>query len=548
MRRIASLILGVVCTVLLSSGFAGAADFAIKEKQEELIKQILGKDMEASGKYVADTFTMVKNRIRACYKTKGIGWCADLLHSSKRVPGSYNGGDFTIVPADGGRNAIPGKYLSDLAKVVKNSNLGDIWVETGVTTDSVEGRRQKAELDFPQFIMELLDDGLEPKAKKAIEILDNIGLENVDTVPLWTRLATQTGKFEEAGKLVVKIKDKPLQTIEKARLLLFQQKIDEGLAEFRKYLLMEKESKEQTGCDVDKIAKYLFKNGKKEEALAIRRKAVEVFPKCTLLWERLTESLLDLGLEDEALTLLEPLTKTHPDDVPILTAYANTLRRQKKREESSEVFLKLYNQTKRYGFLRMYSTVVSQTPDSMHLLEKEREYLKKDPESPIHRHAAGVLSYYNGFYQDSIKYMDQMRKELPEDARTYIYGAMSRYELGDWDGAKEWLDALSKLGPADPDLYYCYAVLYHKKNPEKSLRYIDQYLKVPLNPDSHPPKRAKAIGYRQKLLNGEPIPPWEPFVERQKNMGCNSTQSNNGFSIMFILLAAWLCGRKRISE
>jgi|GEM_PF-6509052 len=547
MLKYSTLMLVVLLSLFVIQSISFANEYVIKEKQEQLVQSVLDVEMSLGEKYSVKSISIEKNRIRVCYEnpTKDISWCADLLHSTKKAPGAIRAGKFNIMPGDGGDNRIPLKYLEALAKIVKESKLGEVWSKSDYESDSPEAKKSNAARQYLKMIEGLLDNGLLQEAEAALTILVDLQLEGIDPTYLQARLAVQQGKLDIAEKRLPVIKSKSQQLLEKARFLMFKGEFDKGIDEFKKYLAVNEERNPKNSCDIDRIAQYIFKQGDKEKALAIRRKTALAFDDCTELWERLNESMLDLAMPEEALEIIEPLAKKYVDDVPVQTAYANTLRRLKMRKEASKVFLKLYDKTKSYGFLRMYSTVVSQSPNSMPLLETEREYLKNNPKSLIHRHAAGVLSYYNGFYEDSKNYMNEVRKELPNDARVHIYGAMSRYEMGDWKGAKQWLDELMKIGTTDPDLYYCFAVLFHQKDPKLSVKYIDRYLKVPLHPDSHPPKRAKAIGYRQQLIRGEKIPQWLPHSERSQKEGCN-TAGANAPEWLLLMLSLILVSRRRI--
>ena len=505
--------------VILPCRPVSAQVWVLPESSPPALQNIIGEKLPLRGSERLETITTDKESATVCFS--GVSeetWCVRLVHPGLAIEGDFEAGAFAIQAAAGFTVSRHLAAVTELAERLKKNESGRWWIKVS--------REDTADNDLEKFqagIKQLLDENNTEAAGKQIELLEEKHPQAEETKWLRIRYKTQTGDLKGARKAISSISGdggkSSRYALETARLLVFSGKIKAGVDAFAK--LKQDRNKNGAGentqdaCNmIGQMAKALYSGNKKEEALALRRETVLRFPDCSETWLDLSTQILENDDASGLLALIEPFMEKSPDNPDLLYAQAIALRRLKHRRKALKVFRKLYDLTKNEDIIPIYSTIAARSIGDEDLFREISDLARNYPKNPLFTHAIGVMSYYRGDYHTAIHIMNAVKKKLPNDARVHIYGAMSRYELGDWEGAKKWLDELQKIGRSDPDLHYCLAVLHHRKDREKALSQLDLYLSTPASPDEDPKKRARAIEYRDDLVNGRDIPDWIPSSER----------------------------------
>jgi tetratricopeptide (TPR) repeat protein len=390
---------------------------------------------------------------------------------------------------------------------------------------------------------QLLDRDEVMLASRLLNIARHLDPKNADLGWAQVRLYAQTGDGEASRQAALAQPLTPDSEVHSAleavrRIVFSDLNLSEGDAlQGLAVLSPEKRSGDEhdPACEVEKMAVVLDLRGKQERAAELRMALVKSAPQCTMAWSSLGRYMLDQGKAKEFLDLVNVALVNYPEEPELITQQARALRRQLRLKDSMVSYEKLYALTHDESVISLYSSIASQNPGDDPTYNEIVKKSEEDPDNLLYRHAWGVLAHYRHDYPTSVRIMDELRPKLPTNARMFIYGAMSRYQLGDWDGALSWLRDLEKIGTADPDLWYCLSVLYHKRDKELSLKYLDKYLAIPPDPDEYQPKRQRAINFRGLVENGERVEDWEPQAVPGQGSGCASPNATSGW----LLTAVW---------
>ena len=171
-------------------------------------------------------------------------------------------------------------------------------------------------------------------------------------------------------------------------------------------------------------------------------------------------------------------------------AQAQALYEDDRAEEALEIYLELA----RSPYAR-HANILGHVVASVASSEPGREDVDRyvadaeaHPEDALRQFLAGIAAHYSAHYKGrdrenrvwlynrTIEYLERCEDAFPEQPRVYIYQAVSHYRLGHQDRAEALIEKAITLGEHDPDVYYCRAEIWHRKDPLKAIEDIDRYL------------------------------------------------------------------------
>lgn len=475
----------------------------------------------APGLAISETDIRIdSDSLHVCYRRGAAApLCLTLAHEETLPDGLPLGAGFVLKDPARAEEAP----LAGLVEVLKKRLAGiapeQVWRQARTQAPRISDELRPVYDSLNLLVRGLLGSGDMEHVGEALALADRLLPEAFRLDALRLRALAQSGEFDKARLLLESLPPGSERDLESARLLLLEGRTAEGLAQLS---ALEASLPQENGrCLAEDVARFMDKKGDKNAARTLRREAVEVFPLCGELWTNLAYAMLERGEAQSLYDLSGAALRDLPDQIGVLTARMVAARRLKKQEETEALLRRLYELSNDPAWILMHSTVISQDPANIPRLEYYRQRMIDEPDSLLHRHAVGVLSYYAGDYATSIAINDALRPLLPLDQRVLIYGAMSRYESGDWEGARRWLEdleaLLERLGPdtpVDPDIYYCKAVLWHRKDPQRALQELDRYLTSNWSPDATPSKRRLAFSYRERVQSGKAVEAWIPAAEK----------------------------------
>ena len=165
------------------------------------------------------------------------------------------------------------------------------------------------------------------------------------------------------------------------------------------------------------------------------------------------------------------------------------LYRHGKRTEAYDVYLRLAHKNIHHpGVLGML--VANLASSSLNVprvagLEAEAD---AHPDDKLAQLIAGVAAHYHAhnegktleekkqYYAIALRYLARARPELDFEPRLHIYLAVSDFRLGHQDEAEKHIEEAVGLGGRDPDVYYCRAEIFQRKNLPRSLEDLRTYM------------------------------------------------------------------------
>ncbi len=186
---------------------------------------------------------------------------------------------------------------------------------------------------------------------------------------------------------------------------------------------------------------------------------------------------------------LGPDGKPVPPDIVAEYRRGLDLYRQGKHREALDVFVNLARKRPRYGgvLALVVANLAPLQPTAARVEELARE-ADAHPDDPLRQFIAGVAAHYSAhyrartpeekiaLYRKCIEYLERCRKAYAFEPRVYIYLAVSHYRLGHQKQAEQLIERAAELSAEDPDVFYCRAEIYHRKDPRRALADLDRYL------------------------------------------------------------------------
>lgn len=163
---------------------------------------------------------------------------------------------------------------------------------------------------------------------------------------------------------------------------------------------------------------------------------------------------------------------------------------QGKMPEAYEVFVELARETTVTGVLGMVVATLAPSASNFERVQRFRQDADDAPTDPLKQFLAGVALHYYGhrgaqtreekhkYYRDAIPYLERARVAFPNEARVFIYLAVSHFRLGHQKEAEEAIERAVVLGEHDADAYYCRGEVFQRVNLPRAIEDVKKYIAV----------------------------------------------------------------------
>ena len=504
-----------------------------------------------------ESMNVERDRVRLCVirieEKEPLERCALLFHPLQAMAGDVRAGVLAIHTDRESRGADEWRGLAKIAKKVPDT----LWTRVRKEESGPVG----SNAGWVAAVRHLLN---RDEGGYALRLLESVERFEGRTrlVELFTALVLgQKGDYEEARVILERLNkdraDDPLISLARGRLLMLKGEAEGGAAAMAEALANLAEGS-RSRCDPPlNVARLLARRERRDAAVAAWKAVEARFPDCKTVRISLGEQLLAWGRTGEALALWDRWLKISPKAPEVLMGRVTVLRRLKRLKEAMAELDRINTiKPNDESVITLHSTIASSLQDLEDYRQRMLERAGKDPDDLFAAHAAGVMSYYYGDYTTAKAVMDRLKTRMPKNARVHIYAAMSRYQLGDWEGARKGIEKLAEIGTKDPDLYYCMAMIWSTKDIERAREALEVYLAVPHHPDAVPEKQIRAWRQWQELGEGKVPADWLPGHGHEANnrgidAGGGRTESVAGsmgawiafaLGAAFVLLAGFLIG------
>jgi tetratricopeptide (TPR) repeat protein len=500
-----------------SEGGESASWFVISKAGADKLSSLLPLDKSLEDGWRIESVSIEKDRVRLCLDLKADPkdsrrQCGFLYHPAQGFPGSETLSDnASLLLAD---IPDPAPAWASIRKAL-NALPAEFWQAAKRETSGPIGSNSS----WAQTLWYLL---AQDETKLATRVLESIEAQDLHerTRQLFAALvAGQEGRRDDAMQILDKLADSgdasdPHIKLVRGRVAMLTGDIENGAKWISEAQANLPPASPNRCAPAGAIPKLLADRGRREEAVAAWNATLSAFSDCKDILIAFSDQLLDWGMTDLAMQTVEQRLTITPDDTDVLFQKVAVLRRQKKVIEAIDL-LRRINEMKpnQEPVISLHSTLASSLQEAEAYRAEMLKRAETNPDDLFAVHAAGVMSYYAGQYDIAKRLMDSLKDRLPHNARVFIYAAMSRYQTNDWEGAKAGLDKLLEIGTKDPDLYYCYAMLYSTRDTTLSRQNLEEYLAVPHHPDAVPAKQQRAWHEWELLGKGIVPPEWMPGAE-----------------------------------
>lgn len=460
-------------------------------------------ESKIGNKSILESLSIEKDRVKLCLLPENR--CVFLVHPDTETDSAFKlGFGAEKLKADEKQAIVKAitKIPKTIWKTVKRENQSLFGLDRG----------------YANAIWYLLQNTAKGYARRLIESLEKYEKDKVGIKLFKVIVLSLDDETDEARKIVSQLKknghNSPLVLLTDGMVDAFEDEIDEGAQKINDSLSdLPKGSLNR--CNTANLLPFLMaKNGRQIQAISVWKAIEKKMPDCSLVIVSHAKQLLDWGKNDQALELINNSLKNDPKDIDKLVAKASILRRLKNIPEALKIVSQVNDiKPNDHEIISLHSTMASTMTHLDTYLNKMLERVKKSNKDLFAKHAAAVMSYYHGDFERSLKLTNEVIKEMPENSRARIYNSMSKYQLGDWEGALKGIQKLEEMGTDDPDLYYCYAMIWSGKDTNKARIYLEQYLAHPVSPDSVPEKQQRAWKEWKSLKDGVPPKAWQPGEE-----------------------------------
>lgn len=154
------------------------------------------------------------------------------------------------------------------------------------------------------------------------------------------------------------------------------------------------------------------------------------------------------------------------------------------------VFRDLARETPRNGVLGMVVASLASTAPTPEDVERLAQDAEAHPDDALSQFLAGVASHYcghqrgrtreekAGYYARTLHFLERTRPAYDFEPRVYVYLAVSHFRLGQQDEAERLIAAAIPLAKNDPDVFYCRAEIFQRKDPARAVADIRTYLEM----------------------------------------------------------------------
>ncbi len=514
------ILLCVVCGMF--PGLAQAeALWVIGAKSEKAILGALGGDEASIEGWTLKKVCIKRSMARACFERgEAKPFCILLEHPEQAGKNARRVGSVSLRAENPSSDATSGKLFEAVARRMKKVDWRSLWFRSKEEYDAGDAV-QSLDMDHLLRMADALASQREFELSlAAIRMAEQIQPEDALLRLMKIRRHIMKGEIQCARELL----DVPEDAFpdlrvgfaaERAKIYALEENISKSL-EILKNLQTDGAMPEGACRAVIETGKLIGEGICDLDAQDFYMQALEFIESCDDLWQVFSETMMDTGRSVELLEWLDKSLKKQPENTQRLRQKAMALWRLKRFEESMEAWRALYDLSPDPKVLENHTSLIERLDDKKTLQDQMVARMKTHPDDKLARHTLAVLHCHFGRYQTCEEEVDTLLLDSPDDTVLFLYAAISRYELGDWEGAKETLDNLHvkrNKNILNRELYYYQAMIYHREDLEKSLHYLDILFGRPIGTEEPLAQYAKALEIRKRLLKGETIWEWLPDEE-----------------------------------
>jgi tetratricopeptide (TPR) repeat protein len=155
-----------------------------------------------------------------------------------------------------------------------------------------------------------------------------------------------------------------------------------------------------------------------------------------------------------------------------------------------DTFVQLARTTPHEGVLGMVVASLASTAPTPEDVERLGRDADARPDDALAQFLAGVAAHYCGhqrgrtreekaaYYARALHFLERTRPDFDFEPRVYVYLAVSHFRLGHQDDAERLVEAAVPLAKNDPDVFYCRAEIFQRKDPARAVADIRTYLQM----------------------------------------------------------------------
>lgn len=229
------------------------------------------------------------------------------------------------------------------------------------------------------------------------------------------------------------------------------------------------------------------------------------------------------GDAEVALKLAHDAAQRWPREPEVVDTLANALFRAERHREAIATYERVYRLDPAWpGTLGRLSGAFNQMAGmagSEGHPAQEWEALKAEMKQRAAQDATdvvavftkGVTHYYAGELEQAIAAMEQVAPQLQREARVFIYQGMAHFWLGRQALAEQLIERARQANPNDSDVYYCYAQVIHRKDPQAAIASLERYIAMAEAPGAMRfEKKTERVKKEMALLrSGQGLPDWD---------------------------------------
>ncbi|GMV41346.1 MAG: hypothetical protein AMXMBFR64_30620 [Myxococcales bacterium] len=163
-----------------------------------------------------------------------------------------------------------------------------------------------------------------------------------------------------------------------------------------------------------------------------------------------------------------------------------------KQDRAEEAYALLYEvaQHVQQGVLGTLVAALASSHPTPQWVEELGRRADANPDDPLPNFVAGVAAHYYGhqsgssveekqrYYRMAIPWLERAKEKYVREPRVWIYLAVSHFRTGEQAKAEEEIEKAVALGRHDADAFYCRAEIWHRKDPQKAVDDMKEYLKI----------------------------------------------------------------------
>lgn len=516
--------------LISASGSANEEVWVIAPENTQVLHSALDADRSLTGGHGLDSIRIERTHAVVCYRAKAKPpWCVKLSHPDTATGRANVVGSFAVSAEEGADE----KAFVELISRLRSVPISGFWRRSGEPSSGSSPVRE-----LHRTIGVLLDEDRQDLAGSLLDAAEKLSPALRETAWLRVRYYSQSGDFEKSDELARVIpssaEDGARPVLEAARRMILAG--DANGAMDALILLPPLDGGEADAvCRIESAPRLLDDRGMNRQADEFRMLFLRRFHFCTGTWEGLLAKDIENAPLEEMLKHIRQALEQNPESRSLLASSARLLRGLSRSGDALDLWLRIYRMSKDPAVIPIYSAVAADDPFDETRFELIRALHRKKPDEAIYSYAFAVMSYYREDYKSTIQVMDRLQEEMPADDQVQIYGAMARYQSGNWQAGRDLLANLEEKKSVHPDLNYSLAVLMHRRDRSASLKYLDRYMAAPRRQDGYASDPEELMLIRRLLLDGKGIESWIPDVERSKRLFCGQQNGHGAFLLLLVL-------------